>query len=147
MEHRNGLVVAFELTMATGTAERDAAVDLVDEARERGFHPTTLAGDKNYDTRQCVAELRQRGVTPHVAQNTTGRRSAIDRRTTRHAGYGVSQRFRKRVEEIFGWMKTVGGFRRTRFRGLARTQLAGYLVAAAYNLVRIARLVPAELAS
>ena len=86
MEHRNGLVVAFELTMATGTAERDAAVDLVDEARERGFHPTTLAGDKNYDTRQCVAELRQRGVTPHVAQNTTGRRSAIDRRTTRHAG-------------------------------------------------------------
>lgn len=147
MEHRNGLVVAFELTMATGTAERDAAVDLVDEARERGFHPTTLAGDKNYDTRQCVAELRQRGVTPHVAQNTTGRRSAIDRRTTRHVGYGVSQRFRKRVEEIFGWMKTVGGFRRTRFRGLARTQLAGYLVAAAYNLVRIARLVPAELAS
>jgi transposase len=147
MEHRNGLVVGFELTMATGTAERDAAVDLVDEARERGFHPTTLAGDKNYDTRQCVAELRQRGVTPHVAQNTTGRRSAIDRRTTRHAGYGVSQRFRKRVEEIFGWMKTVGGFRRTRLRGLARTQLAGYLVAAAYNLVRIARLVPAELAS
>jgi transposase len=147
MEHRNGLVVGFELTAATGTAERDAAVDLVDEARERGFHPTTLAGDKNYDTRQCVAELRQRGVTPHVAQNTTGRRSAIDRRTTRHAGYGVSQRFRKRVEEIFGWMKTVGGFRRTRFRGLARTQLAGYLVAAAYNLVRIARLVPAELAS
>src|SRR5438132_11641923 len=147
MEHRNGLVVGFELTLATGTAERDAAVDLVDEARERGFHPTTLAGDKNYDTRQCVAELRQRGVTPHVAQNTTGRRSAIDRRTTRHAGYGLSQRFRKRVEEIFGWMKTVGGFRRTRFRGLARTQLAGYLVAAAYNLVRIARLVPAELAS
>ena len=147
MEHRNGLVVGFELTMATGTAERDAAVDLVDEARERGFHPTTLAGDKNYDTSQCVAELRQRGVTPHVAQNTTGRRSAIDRRTTRHAGYGISQRFRKRVEEIFGWMKTVGGFRRTRFRGLARTQLAGYLVAAAYNLVRIARLVPAELAT
>jgi transposase len=147
MEHRHGLVVAFELTQATGTAEREAAVDLVDEARERGFHPTTLAGDKNYDTRQCVAELRERGVTPHVAQNTSGRRSAIDRRTTRHAGYGISQQFRKRVEEIFGWMKTIGGFRRTRFRGLARTELAGYLVAAAYNLVRIARLVPVTFAA
>ena len=123
------------------------AVDLVDEVRERGFHPTTLAGDKNYDTRQCVAELRQRGVTPHVAQNTSGRRSAIDGRTTRDAGYVVSQRFRKRAEEIFGWMKTIGGFRRTRFRGLARTELAGYLVAAAYNLVRMARLAPTELAS
>jgi IS5 family transposase len=91
MEHRNGLVVSFELTQATGTAEREAALDLVDHARERGFHPKTLAGDKNYDTQQCVAELRQRGVTPHVAQNTSARRSAIDGRTTRHAGYGVSQ--------------------------------------------------------
>ena len=97
--------------------------------------------DKGYDTRDCVADLRARQVTPHVAQNTTGRRSAIDRRTTRHAGYALSQRLRKRVEEIFGWMKTVGGFRRTRYRGLARTQLAGYLVATAYNLVRMARLV------
>jgi transposase len=142
MEHRNGLVVGFALTQATGTAERDAALQLVDEVRTCGFHPRTLAGDKNYDTRQCVAELRQRGVTPHVAQNTSGRRSAIDGRTTRHAGYGLSQWFRKRIEEIFGWMKTVGGFRRTRFRGLARTELAGYLVVAAYNLVRIARLAP-----
>jgi IS5 family transposase len=100
MEHRNGLVVGYDLTQATGTAERDAAVDLVDEVRERGFHPTTLAGDKNYDTQQCVAELRRRGVTPHVAQNTSGRRSAIDGRTTRHAGYDVSQKFRKRVEII-----------------------------------------------
>ena len=91
MEHRNGLVVEFELTQATGTAEREAALKLVDRARERGFRPTTLAGDKNYDTRQCVADLRERGVTPQVAQNTSGRRSAIDRRTTRHAGYGVSQ--------------------------------------------------------
>ena len=84
--------------------------------------------------------MRERDVTPHVAQNTSGRRSAIDGRTTRHAGYAVSQRIRKRVEEIFGWMKTVGGFRRTRFLGLERTGLAGYLVAAAYNLVRITRL-------
>ncbi len=140
MENRNGLVVDFEVTTATGTAEREAAVRLVDAAAERGFRPETLGGDKNYDTKNFVADLRKRDVTPHVTQNTSGRRSAIDGRTTRHAGYAVSQRIRKRVEEIFGWMKTVGGFRRTRFVGLARTSLAGYLVAAAYNLVRVARL-------
>jgi IS5 family transposase len=115
--------------------------DLIDQARERGFRPRTLAGDKGYDTRQCVADLRARNVTPHVAQNTKGRRSAIDRRTTHHPGYAISQRKRKRVEEIFGWVKTVGGFRRTRFIGLNLTQLAAYLVATAYNLVRMARLV------
>jgi transposase len=140
MENRNGLLVDFRLTSATGTAERDVVPVLLDEARERGFRPRTLGADKNYDTRACVASVRQRGVTPHVAQNTTGRRSAIDGRTTSWPGYGVSQRIRKRVEEIFGWMKTVGGFRRTRYRGLARTQFAGYLVGAAYNLVRMARL-------
>ena len=113
---------------------------MIDEARECGFHPRTLGADKSYDTKDCVADLRQRQVTPHVAQNTSGRRSAIDRRTTRHVGYAISQCIRKRVEEIFGWMKTVGGFRRTRYRGLERTQLAGYLVATAYNLVRMARL-------
>ena len=142
MEHRYGLLVDFQVTAATGTAERDMVPRLVDEARQRGFHPRTLAGDKNYDTRQCVADLRQRRVTPHVAQNTRGRHSAIDGRTTRHPGYDTSQRIRKRVEEIFGWMKTIGGFRRTRFRGLERTGLAGYLVGAAYNLVRLARLAP-----
>jgi transposase len=147
MENRNGLVVDFQLTQATGTAERDMAPKLIDAARERGFHPRTLAADKGYDTRDCVANLRQRQVTPHVTQNTSGRRSAIDRRTTRHVGYAISQCIRKRVEEIFGWMKTVGGFRRTRYRGLERTQLAGYLVATAYNLVRMARLVPATTAA
>ena len=81
--------------MASGTAEHEAALDLVDESCGLGFHPKTLAADKNYDTRHCVGELRQRGVTPHAAQNNSGRRSAIDRRTTRHAGYGVSQHFRK----------------------------------------------------
>jgi transposase len=140
MENRHGLVVDFAVTEATGTAERDTAVAQVDEAKQRGFRPETLGGDKNYDTKKFVAAMRQREVTPHVAQNTSGRRSAIDGRTTRHAGYGVSQRIRKRVEEIFGWMKTVGGFRRTRFLGLERTGLAGYLVAAAYNLVRVGRL-------
>jgi transposase len=140
MENRNGLLVDFQLSQATGTAERDAVPDLIDQARERGFHPRTLAADKGYDTKACVADLHRRQVTPHVAQNTSGRRSAIDGRTTRHIGYAISQRIRKRVEEIFGWMKTVGGLRRTRFIGLQRTQLAGYLVATAYNLIRMARL-------
>ena len=144
MENRHGLVIDFEVTTATGTAEREAAIRQVDEAKQRGFRPETLGGDKNYDTKTFVAEMRERDVTPHVAQNTSGRRSAIDGRTTRHVGYAISQRIRKRVEEIFGWMKTVGGFRRTRFRGLERTGLAGYLVAAAYNLVRIARLTAAR---
>ena len=129
MENRNGMLGGFQLTQATGTAERDMAPVLLDEARERGFH-----------TRACVAAMRERRVTPHVAQHTRGRASAIDRRTIRHPGYALSQRVRKRVEEIFGWMKTIGGFRRTRYRGVDRTGLAGYLVATAYNLVRLSRL-------
>ena len=141
MENRNGLLTDFLVSEATGTAERDSVPVLLDEARERGFHPKTLGADKNYDTRDCVKKMRARKVTPHVAQNTSGRSSAIDGRTTRHAGYAVSQRLRKRVEEIFGWMKTVGGFRRTRYRGLDRTGLSGYLVATAYNLVRMVKLV------
>jgi transposase len=142
MENHNGLLIDFQMTTATGTAERDAVPDLIDQARERGFRPGTLGADKGYDTKDCVADLRERNVTPHVTQNISGRRrSAIDGRTTRHAGYAISQRIRKRVEEIFGWMKTVGGFRRTRYLGLEKTQLAGYLVATAYNLVRMVRLV------
>jgi len=140
MENRNGMLVDFQVSEATGKAERDAVPELIERAKKRRFRPKTLGGDKNYDTRDCVQEMRQRKVTPHVAQNTSGRRSAIDGRTARHEGYRVSQRIRKRVEEIFGWMKTVGGFRRTRYRGLDRTGLAGYLVATAYNLVRMARL-------
>lgn len=140
MENRHGLLADFQMSEATGTAERDMVPAMVDEAKGRGFHPKTVGADKNYDTRDCVSSLRKRGVTPHVAQNRSGRRSAIDGRTTRHAGYALSQRLRKRVEEIFGWMKTVGGFRRTRYRGMDRTGLAGYLVATAYNLVRISRL-------
>ena len=126
---------------------RSAVPVLLDEARERGFRPRTLGADKGYDTRGCVAAMRRRKVTPHVAQNTNGRRSAIDGRTTSWPGYLTSQRIRKRVEEIFGWLKTVGGFRRTRYRGQSRTQLAGYLVAAAYNLVRMARLIPTRTAA
>ena len=140
MENRHGMLTDFQVTSATGTAERDAVPVLLDEARERGFRPKTMGGDKNYDTRDCVDAMRKRRVTPHVTQNSRGRSSAIDGRTTRHPGYALSQRIRKRVEEIFGWMKTVGGFRRTRYRGLDRTGLAGYLVATAYNLVRMAKL-------
>jgi transposase len=140
MENRHGLLVDFQVSEATGTAERDAVPQLLEAARERGLHPRTLGADRGYDTRDCVAQLREQRVTPHVAQNSSRRSSAIDGRTTRHAGYGISQRLRKRVEEIFGWMKTVGGFRRTRYRGLERTGLQGYLVAAAYDLVRMATL-------
>ena len=141
MENRNGLLMDFVVSGATGTAERDAVPVLLDDARQRGFRPRTLAGDRGYDTRQCVKEMRDRGVTPHVAQRA---HSAIDGRTTRHPGYGVSQKIRKRVEEVFGWMKTVGGFRRTRYRGVERTGLAGYFVATAYNLVRMANLMSCQ---
>jgi transposase len=140
MENRHGLLVGFEVTQASGTAERDSVPQLLANARSHGFHPRTLGADKAYDTRACVAAMRACGVTPHVAQHSNGRRSAVDGRTTRHVGYEQSQRIRKRIEEVFGWMKVIGGLRRTRYRGLARTQLAGYLVAAAYNLVRMARL-------
>ena len=127
-----------------GTAARESVPALLDDARRRSFHPKPLGEDKGYDTRGCVGAMRTRWVAPHVAQHTSGRSSAIDGRTTRHRGYALSQRLRKRGEEIFGWMKTVGGFRRTRYRGLDRTGLAGYLVGTAYNLVRMAKLMTAE---
>ena len=142
MENRNGRPVDFQVSQATGTAERDAVPVLLGEARERGVRPRTLGADKGYDPRACVAAMRKRTVTPHVAQHTAGRRSASDGRTTSRPGSLTSQRVRKRVEEVFGWVKTVGAFRRTRYRGQARAQLAGCLVAAAYHLVRLARLVP-----
>ena len=141
MENRNGLLMDFVVSGATGTAERDAVPSLLDGARERGYRPKTLAGDKGYDTRECVKTMRRRGVTPHVAQRV---HSAIDGRTTLHAGYRVSQKVRKQVEEIFGWMKTVGGSRRTRYRGVELTGLAGYFVATAYNLVRMANLLSCQ---
>ena len=125
MENGNGLLTFFLVSEATGTAERDAVPVLVDGARALGLPPRTLGAERGYDRQNCVQELRGRGVTRHVSQNTSRRRSAIDRRTTRHAGYAVSQRIRKRVEEIFGWMKTIGGFRRTRYRGRERTVPGG----------------------
>ena len=138
MENRNGLVVDTALTKATGTAEREAAAAMLGARAASGR--ITVGGDKLFDTKDFVAEMRRLGVTPHVAQHTNGRRSAIDRRTTRHAGYAVSQRIRKRIEEGFGWIKTVGGLRKTRHRCTARVGWMFTLTAAAYNLVRVSRL-------
>jgi transposase len=141
MENRHGLVVNTRLTPATGTAEREAALALVDT------RPTTrritLGGDKNYDTHQFVQDLRALQVTPHVAQHTTNRASAIDGRTTRHPGYPVSQQKRKRVEEIFGWLKTVGLLRKVKLRGVQRVGWLFTFATAAYNLVRMRNLVEA----
>lgn len=142
MENRNGLVVGGRLTRASGVSECLSAIDLADEHVRPGG---TLAGDKGFDTADFVAELRERRITPHVAQNAydTGkarRRSNIDGRTTRHPGYAVSQRIRKRIEEIFGWLKTVAGWRKARFRGLDRTEHGFHLALAAYNLARMPKL-------
>lgn len=142
MENRNGLIVDFRVEEANGYAERRTALAMLD-AHATKDRRITVGGDAGYDTADFVRDCRAINVTPHIAQTRdTRRRSAIDGRTTRHPGYLVSQRKRKLVEEIFGWMKTFGGFRHTRFKGRRRTQLAGTLVAAAYNLLRICRLLP-----
>jgi transposase len=144
MENRNGLCVDIRLAEASGYAERREALAMIDEQRQRGVRVATLGADKAYDTRDFIADLRDREVTPHIAQQiTTRRRSNIDARTTRHPGYAISQRKRKLVEEIFGWMKTIGGLRKTRYRGKRRNRLWAYVNAAAYNLVRLVRMAPA----
>jgi IS5 family transposase len=139
MENRSGLLVDACLTRADGHAERVAALAMIEPRADRP-RPITLGGDKNYDVEDFVNELRSMRVRPHVAQNVSGRRSAIDGRTTRHPGYGASQRVRKRIEEAFGWIKTVGGQAKTRFRGLQRVGFAFTFAAAAYDLVRLPRL-------
>jgi len=136
MENRHGLAVNGSLTPASGFAERDQGLLMAAQLPRRA----TLGADKSYDTRDFVDGLRGLDVTPHLAQNTTKRSSAIDRRTTRHAGYGVSQRRRKRIEEIFGWLKTVGLLRKTRHRGVARVGWMFVFSLAVYNLVRIRNL-------
>jgi transposase len=141
MENRHGLVVSPRLTAATGTAEREAAEDMVGALP--GRRRITVGGDKAFDTQDFVKSMRSLNATPHVAQNCNGRKSAIDGRTTRHPGYDVSQRLRKRVEEIFGWMKTVGNLRKTRHRGEDRVGWVFTLTAAAYNLVRMRNLTAA----
>jgi transposase len=140
MENRNGLAVKGQLTKATGTAEREAALDML--ARIVGNNRITVGADKAYDTQGFVKQTRAMNTTPHVNQNTKGRSSAIDARTTRHEGYAMSLRCRPRIEEIFGWLKTVGGQRKTRFRGVELVGWMFELSLAAYNLVRMRTLLP-----
>lgn len=138
MENRNGLVVDAELTTATGKAEREAALSMLEQVS--GSRQVTVGADKGYDTKDFVAQARALDATPHVAQNVSGRRSAIDGRTTRHEGYTISQRIRKRVEEVFGWMKTIGLMRKTRHKGVDRVGWMFVFAAAAYNLIRMRNL-------
>jgi hypothetical protein len=139
MENRNGLIVDAELTPATGTAERETAVRMAGGLRAGA----TLGADKAYDTQGFVQDLRALRVTPHVSQNINRNGgSAIDGRTTRHPGYEISQRIRKRIEEPFGWIKQIGGFRQTKQRGRERVRQEFLRALAAYNLVRLKNLLP-----
>jgi hypothetical protein len=149
MENRHGLAVAGEVSQATGMAEREAALRLVDHCRgqgRRGRRRITLGADKAYDVRQFVGDLRARQVTPHIAIDGHVRRSgrpratAIDGRTTRHAGYAVSQRCRKRIEEVFGWLKGSAGLAKVKLRGRRRVDAAFTLALAAYDLIRLPKL-------
>jgi len=139
MENRSGLCVDLLITDAT-LAEHQAARQLLTRARRRRIHPKTLGADKGYHVKDFVQHLREHNIRPHIARIEGRKTPGLDGRTTRTEGYKVSQRKRKRIEEIFGWLKTVGGMRKTRFIGEARTQIAAYLSAAAYNLLRIAKL-------
>jgi len=141
MENRNGLVVNVSMTIATGTAEREAALEML--GKIPGKRRITVGGDKNYDTKDFVKSCRSMTVTPHVARRET---SIVDARTTRHPGYQMSQRIRKRIEEIFGWDKTVAGGRKLRYKGLERNGLWWELTAAAYNLLRMAKIALAQAA-
>jgi hypothetical protein len=139
MEHRHALLVDIELTAATGYAEREAAIEMLARlpaTRRR----RTVAGDKAYDTRGFVAQLRDMNITPHLAPNTTRNRSTIDGRTTRHEGHAASQRIRKRIEEPFGWIKTIAGGRKLRYTGRQRNRAWFLMTGAVYNILRIAAL-------
>jgi len=139
MENRTGLVVDVVVTRATGIAERETALDMLEKVP--GSQRITVGADKGYDTRDFVTTCREMNITPHVARRQW---SIVDKRTTRHDGYQISQRIRKRIEEIFGWLKTVGGGRKLRYKGVERNQLWAELTTAAYNLVRLAKLVAAH---
>ncbi len=138
MENRNGLLVDARLTRVSGHAERLAALDMIEPRADRP-QTITLGGDKGFDAANFVTEVREINVTPHIARNTT-RRSAIDGWATRHPGYVASQRIRKRIEEGFGWMKTIAGLRKTKYRGFRKVRWAFILAAAAYNLIRLPKL-------
>lgn len=138
MENRNGLVVDARVSLATGRAEREVACEMI--KRVPGGSPITVGGDKGYDTKEFAGDMRAIAATPHVAQNNTFRSSAIDGRTTRHAGYGISQVKRRLIEQVFGWTKTVGGMRKTRHRGVPLVGWIFTLTTAACNLVRMRNL-------
>jgi transposase len=146
MENRNGLAVAAALTRATGTAEREAALAMLDRRRRGGR--VTLAADKAYDVTAFVQDLRERKVTPHIAidgrvsKHGVVRKTAVDGRTTRHLGYGISQVFRKRIEEVFGWIKAQAGLAKLKVRGCAKAEAVFTFAVAAYNLIRIPKLLP-----
>jgi IS5 family transposase len=139
MENRNGLCVDLQIRSAT-EAEPLAAQAVLDRQRRKGVRPKSVGGDKGFHTRQFIERLRRRGIAPHIAQIEGRNTPGLDARTTRHESYGISQRKRKRIEEIFGWLKTYGGLRKTRFIGAARVQLHAYIAGAAYNLLRMSRL-------
>ena len=141
-ENRNGFVVEAELRQASGTVEREAAKDMITR-RSPGSERITVGGDKGFDSADFVADLRALNVTPHIAQNTTNRASAIDGRTTRHPGYEISQKKRKLVEEPFGWGKTIGGLARPMLRGVKRLNFKFTLTMAAYDLIKLPRLLEA----
>ena len=142
MENRNGLCIDLKINEATGHAERQAALAMLSRQGRKRVHPKTLGADKGYHASDFVEALRKKEIIPHVAQIKNRKTYGLDGRTTRHAGYAISQRIRKRVEEIFGWMKTVGGLRKTRCRGVERTQEHALMVGAAYNLLRMGKLLP-----
>ena len=141
MENRNGLLTGIDLAVATGFAERESALAMLESGGPSSTR-RTVGADAGYDTNDFVAACRKKGVTPHVAQNRSRRRSAIDGRTTRWAGYSVSITIRRMIERVFGWMKTTANFRRTRLKGRAKTAMAATFVGATYNLLRLARLMP-----
>jgi hypothetical protein len=143
MENRNGLCLDFLVTHADGYAERDGAVAMLDDHKfNRGKSPKTLGADKGYHTKDFIADLRERLITPHVAAREKIKTPGLDGRTTNSAAYKISQKKRKRVEEIFGWAKTVGGLRKTRFIGVELTQHFATFVGLTYNLLRMANLAP-----
>jgi transposase len=148
MENRHGLAVGGGISQATGTAERETALALID-GRDRGCKRITLGADKAYDVTQFVHDLTDRSVTPHIAidghlsKTGTPRKTAVDGRTTRHVGYGISQRCRKRIEEVFGWIKGSAGLAKVKLRGRDRVDAAFTLALAAYNLIRLPKLLGA----
>jgi transposase len=140
IENRNGLLIDLRVDEATGKAEREGAKKLLGRQGQKRRHPKTLAGDKGFHTQDFVSELRRRQIRPHIARREGWKTPGLDGRTTRHAGYRLSQKARKVIEQVFGWTKTIGGWRKTRFRGVDRTEQYGHFAGAAYNLLRIRRL-------